>query len=155
LISANEPDHGVRLWIQGIEDARPRAISPEGYRGFNHGVSPDGKFVAVTGPDQRFYLYPIEGGEPTPIPGLLPGEVVRGWAPDGESLLVDRRGDVPSKVFAVHARSGRREVWRELIPPDPAGISTIGGLAVRAGGRAYAYSYVRSLADLYVVEGLR
>jgi Tol biopolymer transport system component len=155
LISANEPDHGVRLWIQGIEDARPRAISPEGYRGFNHGVSPDGKFVAVTGPDQRFYLYPIEGGEPTPIPGLLPGEVVRGWAPDGESLLADRRGEVPSKVFAVHARSGRREVWRELIPPDPAGISTIGGLAVRAGGRAYAYSYVRSLADLYVVEGLR
>ncbi len=155
LISANEPNHGVRLWIQGIEEPKPRAISPEGYRAFDHAISPDGKLVAVTGPDQRIYLYPIEGGEPTTLPGIATGEVVRGWSANGESLLIDRRGDVPAKVFRLDVRSGHREPWRELIPPDPAGISMIGGLAVGPGGKSYAYSYIRHLADLYVVEGLK
>jgi hypothetical protein len=41
------------------------------------------------------------------------------------------------------------------MPPDPAGIATLGGLAATPDGKAYAYSYVRSLADLYVVEGLK
>lgn len=41
------------------------------------------------------------------------------------------------------------------MPPDPAGIAAIGGMAVTPNGKSYAYSYVRSLADLYVVEGLK
>jgi hypothetical protein len=155
LLSGNEPDRGSRLWVQGVEDAKPRAISPEGYRVFQNGVSPDGKQVAVIGPDQRFYLYPVDGGEPTPLPSLTAGDVPSGWTGDGRALFIRRRGEVPMKVFLVDVRSGRRELWRELMPPDPAGIATLGGLAATPDGKAYAYSYIRSLADLYVVEGLK
>ncbi len=153
IFSGNEPERGARLWVQGIEDAKPRAISPEGYRMFGRGVSPDGRVVTVVGPDQRFYLYPVDGGEPTPIPGLVAGDVADVWA-DGRSLFVRRRGEVPARVLLLDVRSGRKELWRELMPPDPAGIATIGPVWITPDRKAYAYSYIRSLADLYVVEGL-
>jgi eukaryotic-like serine/threonine-protein kinase len=155
LFSANEPDHGIRLYVQGIDEAKPRAISPEGYRAFDHCVSPDGKVVAVIGPDQKQYLYPVEGGEPSAIPGLVAGDIPASWTSDARSLLIGRRGEVPLKVFQLDLRTGRKELWRELMPPDPAGITTIGRIAATPDGKSYAYSYVRNLADLYVVEGLK
>jgi len=118
-------------------------------------LSPDGKLVAVSGPDQRHYLYPVEGGEPSAIPGLVAGDIPVSWSGDGRSLLIGRRGEVPLKVFWLDVRTGRKEIWHELMPPDPAGITTIGRIAATPDGKSYAYGYTRSLADLYVVEGLR
>jgi hypothetical protein len=61
----------------------------------------------------------------------------------------------PLKVFWLDVRTGRKEPWRELMPADPAGITTIGRIAATPDGKSYASSYIRSLADLCVVEGLR
>jgi eukaryotic-like serine/threonine-protein kinase len=155
LFSANEPDHGARLYIQEINGAKPRAVSPEGYLAFDRCLSPDGKLVAASGPDRRFYLYPVEGGEPTLIPGLVFGDTPVSWSGDGRSLLIGRRVEVPLKVFWLDVRTGRKELWRELMPPDATGITTIGRIVATPDGKSYAYSYIRSLADLYVVEGLK
>jgi Tol biopolymer transport system component len=155
VFSGAEPDHGSRLWVQGVDETKPRAFSPEGYRMFERSPSPDDKFVAVSGPDRRFYLYPIAGGEPTPIPGLGPGDVVAGWARDGKSVFVRRRGEVPLRVMKLDLASGRKELWKELMPPDPAGVSTIAPVLITPDEKYYAYSYTRSLADLYVVDGLK
>ena len=155
VLSASEPDRGVRLWIQGIDEQRPRAVSPEGYRFSANTVSPDGKLVIAQGPDRRFYLYPIEGGEPTPVQGLETNEFPTRWSGGGSSLLVRRRGEAPGKVLLLDLRTGRREVWKELLPQDAAGVWSIGQVVVTPDRRWYAYSYIRSLADLYVVEGLK
>jgi hypothetical protein len=40
-------------------------------------------------------------------------------------------------------------------PADAAGIDTIGRVIVSAENKAYVYSYVRRLSDLYLVEGLK
>jgi hypothetical protein len=111
--------------------------------------------VAVIGPDQKQYVYPVDGGEPSAIPGLVAGDIPASWTADGRSLLIGRRGEVPLRVFQLDLRTGRKELWRELMPPDPAGITTIGRIAATPDGKSYAYSYVRQLADLYVVEGLK
>jgi eukaryotic-like serine/threonine-protein kinase len=155
ILSAAEPDHGSRLWLQGLDDPKPKAFSPEGYRLFEDAASPDGKVVVASGPDRRFYLYPISGGEPTPIPGLEPGDVAAGWAHDGKSLFVRRRGEIPLRVMKLDIATGRKELWKELMPPDPAGVSTIAPVLVTPDEKYYAYSYTRTLADLYVVEGLK
>ncbi|MFN2447406.1 MAG: hypothetical protein ABR606_17700 [Vicinamibacterales bacterium] len=44
---------------------------------------------------------------------------------------------------------------RELIPADPAGVVEIMTLVLTPDAKAYAYTYVRALSDLYLVEGLR
>ncbi len=154
LFAANEPERGVRLWVQGVNEPKPRAISPEGYRTFGRSVSPDGKLVVVQGPDRRYYLYPIDGGEPTPIGGLEANENPSGWF-GANVLMIRRRGEVPAKVRLLDTRTGRKEAWKEFLPQDAAGVSGIGQVIVTPGGRWYAYSYNRSLADLYVMEGLK
>ena len=155
VFSGNEPDRGSRLWIQGIDDPKPRPISPEGYRMYGRSVSPDGKVIVSLGPDRRFYLYPVAGGEPTPVPGLVPGDVPSGWTLDGRSVFVRVRGEVPQRLRKLDLQSGRKELWKELMPPDPAGIWLISPVWVTPDEKFYAYSYARSLADLYVVDGLR
>ena len=47
------------------------------------------------------------------------------------------------------------EIWKELIPPDPAGVSSIFNVVMTLDTRYYAYSYRRVLSDLYVVSNLR
>jgi Tol biopolymer transport system component len=155
VFSGSEPDRGSRIWVQGLDEAKPRPVSPEGYRIFSKGASRDGRAVTVVGPDQRFYLYPVEGGEPTPIQGLVKGDVPSGWAADGRSMFVRVRGEVPQRLWKLDTSTGRRELWKELMPPDPAGIWQISPVWVTPDQKFYVYSFNRSLADLYVVDGLR
>jgi len=154
VFAANEPDRGVRLWIQGVDEQKPRAVSPEGYRLLGKTVSPDGRRVVAQGPDRRVYFYPIDGGEPTPVQGLEANEVPAGWS-SGDILLIRRRGEVPARIRLLDVRTGRSEFWKEFLPQDAAGVSGIGQVAVTPDRRWYAYSYIRSLADLYVMEGLK
>jgi hypothetical protein len=51
--------------------------------------------------------------------------------------------------------TGRKELWKELMPPDPAGIELISPVWVTPDEKHYVYSFTRSLADLYVLDGLR
>jgi eukaryotic-like serine/threonine-protein kinase len=155
LLTAVEPGHGSRLYLQDLPAGKPRAISPEGYRAYNRAVSPDGKLVVVSGPDQRIYVYPLAGGEPTPIPGLTAGDSPSGWSADGRSLYVYRQGELPAKVYRVDVATGNRELWRALMPADAAGISNITRVCPTPDGRWYAYAYLRTLSDLFLVDGAR
>jgi Tol biopolymer transport system component len=155
LVTAAEKGHGTRLYILGIEGGRPRAISPEGYRAVNGTISPDGRFAAAVGPDRKAYLYPLEGGEPAPLAGLADLDVPLGWTADGRSLYVYKRGEYPARVFRLDPATGKREFWKELTPPDPAGINTISPPRITPDGKAYVYSYNRILSDLFLAEGVK
>jgi eukaryotic-like serine/threonine-protein kinase len=155
LLNANERGHGSRLYVQSIDGGKPRAISPEGYRNYARSVSPDNKFTVVRGPDQRLYLYPIEGGEPVPLPGVTTQDEPVGWTADGKSVWVFRRAELPTKVSRVDVATGQREVWKELIPADAAGVTEVTQPLPTPDGKYYVYTYVRMLADLYVAEGLK
>jgi serine/threonine protein kinase/Tol biopolymer transport system component len=155
LLTASEAGHGARLYLQDISGGKPRAISPEGYRSFLREVSPDGKAVVARGPDQRLYLYPAAGGEPSAIPGLTPEDTPSGWSADSRFLYVFRRRELPAKVYRLEVATGRKELWRELMPSDPAGVAFISPPRIAADGQSYSYAYVRTLSDLYLVEGIK
>jgi Tol biopolymer transport system component len=155
LFSGNEPDHGVRLYVQDLAGGKPLAISPEGTYGLAYLISPDGKEVAAVGPDQKGYLYPVGGGDPRPIPSLGAGELPVAWSSDGHSIFVYRSAELPAKVDLIELSSGRRAHWKELRPSDPAGVEFIGPILMTADARTYVYGYRRLLSDLYVVEGLK
>jgi hypothetical protein len=122
---------------------------------FRRGVSPDGRFVIATGPDQRIYLYPLAGGEPTPLPGSTPGDIPDRWTADGRALYVHRRDELPVKVYLLDVATGQKELWKELIPADSAGVTQVATVVPTPDGRSYVYSYIRLLSDMYVVEGLK
>jgi Tol biopolymer transport system component len=153
VVEAVESGHGVRIYVRDFPEGKARAISPEGYRIFVNCVSPDGKTVAVRGPDDRLYLYPLEGGEPTPLPALTTLDRPVGWTND-RRLYVFRRA-APAQVFRYDPATGQKELWKELMPKDAAGVSEIARVVATPDGKGYAYVYIRTLSDLYLVEGLK
>ncbi|MFZ0816694.1 MAG: WD40 repeat domain-containing serine/threonine protein kinase [Candidatus Sulfotelmatobacter sp.] len=154
VFSGNEPGHGFRLYVESPQEGKPHAISPEGV---NPAVvlSPKGDFAASVGPDHKVYLYPVAGGEPVPVQGAEPGEAPTGWSADGRYLYLYSFGVIPAKVFELELSTGKRKLWKELEPADSAGIDTVRGIRITPDAKAYIYGYIRTLSDLYVVEGLK
>jgi Tol biopolymer transport system component/predicted Ser/Thr protein kinase len=152
VFTGTEPGHGARLYVESLEDAKPHAFSLEGVA--SAVVSTDGTMVAARGPDQKVYLFPVAGGEVKLVPGLQADEFVTAWSEDGKSLFVMTRS-VPAQVFRVDLATGQRSLWRLFEPSDAAGIDSITRVLMSDGGKAYVYGYIRTLSDLYLVEGLK
>jgi Tol biopolymer transport system component len=155
LFAANEAKRGVRLFVQGVDGGKPRAITPEGigtaFPGF--AISPDGKLVAAIGSDRKGMLFRIDGGGGRPISGIVDGEFPLRFGEDGRSLFVWKR-DLPARVYRVDLETGSRELWKELMPVDPGGVERISNVVITPDAKSYAYTFSRLLSDLFVVEGL-
>lgn len=156
LVMGNEPAHGVRLFSLDLAGGKPRAITPEGVSiSQEDPLSPDGKSVVAAGPDRRIAIYPVEPGEPRPVPGLLPEDNPIRWSADGRSLYVYNVLARPGAVDLVDIQTGKRTLWREFRAPDPAGVVGVAPFLITPDGSSYIYSYRRLLDDLYVVTGLK
>jgi hypothetical protein len=154
LFTGSEAGHGLRLYSMDLEGGKPRAMTPEGIAPL-FAVSPGGKFAAVVNAQRQMLLYPLAGGDPAVCPGIEPGEIPQAWSADETSLYVMRRGALPGRVYRVDRRTGRRELWKEIMPSDPAGVPGITSLSITPDGRSYAYSYLQLLSELHLVEGLK
>jgi Tol biopolymer transport system component len=154
VFAAGEPGRDRLLYIQPIAGGEARSISRAEVLATGP-VSPDGRFTAGRSLANRITLYPTAPGDPVAIPGVAPQERAVEWSPDGKSLYVYRRGELPLRVFRVEVASGKRELWREFAPSDPAGVVEIQGVQMTPDASAYAYTYVRILSDLFVAEGLK
>lgn len=157
LFSAAEPGHRMRLYVQDVNGGAPHAISGEGVTlAFGRAVSPDGHWVVAVDATRRPMLYPVEGGQPRLIPGLEPDDWPAGWAADGRSLYVSLHPHaLPAKVCLVDIATGQKKLWKQIMPPDPAGSTYVGSLLVSRDGRSYVYGMNRVMSDLYLVQGLR
>lgn len=120
-------------------------------------VSPDGKDLAGIGPGGDFEMLPVDGGEPRPIRGVLPGDDLVQWSSDGRFLYLQGSGDSAVEFFRVSLATGRRESWKKAEAADPVGLIGIQPAAVRMtpDGRSYVYSYWKTLTELYLVDGLK
>ncbi len=155
LFTATESGHGTRLYLRDLAGGKPRALTPEGYSLFRGAIRPDGSAAVVSGPDRRIYLYPLGGGEPTVLSGLTSQFRPIRFSPDGRTLYVQQDRTIPSRLQKYDLATGKLEIWKEVAPADSAGLSTISRACVTADGRTYAYSYLRVISFLQLVEGLK
>jgi len=155
LFSGNEPGKGVRLYIFDIASGKSQPITAEGVNGTAFVISPDSQMVAGIGPDQKGYLYPTSGGEPRAILGLNSGEQPITFSSDSRFLYVYQPGELPARVDKLDLQTGKRTLWKQLMPSDPAGVETIGPILITPDAKTCIFGYHRMLADLYLVEGLK
>ena len=154
LVAAKEEGRGDRIYLADIDGGKPRAITPENFRGPGP-ISTDGKrFIART-PDGKPLAYPIEGGEPTALAGFETGDVAVGWTADDRGLFVQRSGAPVAKIERVDLATGRAEPWKEILPSDATGVVRVSSVLISPDGTFYAYAYSRVLSNLYLVEGLK
>ena len=156
LFTGNETGKPARAYLQSIAGGLPRAITPENLEVFPRAISPDGNWVAAINGEKRIILFPINGGEPRSVPGVEAGESAIRFNADGSALFVARSGKYPVPVYKVDVRTGRRQLWRELNPPERAGITPQrtdrGFIHATPDGTAFAYTYVRFRGGLYLVN---
>ena len=155
IFSGNAPNEGVRLFVQGIDGAEARSFTPQGVNGSLFAIAPDGKSVAGIGPDQKGYIYPIEGGNARPISGFEAGDGPITWCADGQSIYVYRIGELPVKVYRLDLSSGKKQFWKTLMPPDLSGVTDVSAIYITPDGKGYVYEYGRTLSDLYLVSDVR
>ncbi|MEO8432131.1 MAG: protein kinase [Acidobacteriota bacterium] len=157
VFAGTENGHGVRLYLQKVDGSKPRPVTPEGVSvalpGFT--VSNDGKWVAAIGPDRNCSLFPLDQGEARRVPGVSPGEFPLRFSPDDKFVYLWKRGEIPARIVRLEVATGKREVWKDLLPVDPAGVERISNVLVTPNAKSYAYCYARLLSDLFVVEGLK
>jgi eukaryotic-like serine/threonine-protein kinase len=148
-----EAGYALRTYVTDFAGGAARQIAPAGLIG--NIPSPDGRWVASNGTERGILLLATGGGEPRPVPGTALQDRPFGWSPDQRFLYVYRRGEVPARTFRIELATGRKEPWRDLAPPDRAGVTSIVDPHLAADGIHYAYSYLRNLSDLYLAEGFR
>ncbi len=157
LVAGSEEGHGSRFYLRDVEGGRARPATPEGIRLYFNGlaVSPDGNLIAAVGSEGRAVLYSLEGGEPRAIPGIAPGELPLRWSTATSLFVVSRPGVLPVQISRLDLVTGRRALWKQLTPLDPAGVFSIDPIRIAPDGKSYVYSYRRLLSELYLVDGLK
>ncbi|HZQ24187.1 MAG TPA: protein kinase [Terriglobales bacterium] len=150
--SGNQSGHLLRSYTIALDGSDLRPITPEGSTAYV--ISPDGQYTAALDANESTQIYPLAGGAPRPIPGLVAAEIPVQWSQDGSSLYVFRKGEVPLNVYRVNIRNGTRDLVRELAPPDKSGVVGVGPIAMTRDASSFVFSYYRVISTLYVISGL-
>ncbi len=144
-----KPGQGRAVWVVDLDGGAPRKVSPEGAMGAV--ISPDGSKVVVADRSRGMYVISTAGG--VPVPGAPKNDIPVAWMTDGSAILSWDR-TLPPRIFRTDLGSGRRELFRELRPVDPAG-TVYPWLVVSPDGRYYLQRYrrMRSAVVLMTLHG--
>lgn len=129
----------------------PRPVTAEGTR--DGTLSSDGRPVLARGPEGKYSVYPIMGGEPRPVSGLTEADVLAQWSADGRSALAYRRAEIPYRLELVDLAGGNRRLFKKLAPADRTGLLSRRGIFVTGDLRSYAYTAYYQMSSLFVSEG--
>jgi hypothetical protein len=76
------------------------------------------------------------------------------WSSDGKSLFLVRYDRLPVPIYRFEIQTGKKTLWKELMPIDRAGLIRIERVIVAPDASFLAYSLNRVTAsDLYLVTG--
>ena len=151
LVIGRETGKQTRTYITTMDTGTLKPITPEGVQAF---PSEDGtEVIARQGDSVTFY--PIDGGQPRVVKAKIPATIFPMSGAPGRYVIGAEQQTVPLKLFRYDTLTGERQPFKDLAPTDRAGVFLINMFDVTPDARWYAYSYVRDLSDVYMVEGLR
>lgn len=144
-----------RMYVQSLDSDSPRPMTPPGVRLTRWGlVTADGKHALGRDEHQQWALYPIEGGQPIPLPKWAPGDLPVQHTSDSHSFFV-RNGDLPVNIYRFDFIKGSRQFVRQLRPSDPTGMESLSAVLMTPDGKYYVYRGRRTINNLYVAAGLK
>jgi serine/threonine protein kinase/Tol biopolymer transport system component len=150
-------DAFLRSYVQDIETGVVHPLTEEGSVALR--VSPDGKRVIVLDPYGVYYIQSIgDAASATTVKGLETGDEPIQWSADGRALYVKAAGDFATKLYRVEITSGRRTMWREIVPSNKVGLVGLeakpGGITITPDGKLCVYTYWTTSHELFLMDGL-
>lgn len=153
LIGGNETGKGARLYVQEISGGPPQAVTPEGTR--DGRLSPDGKLILAHGAGGKYFLYPIDGGEPRSVPWLNDADVVIQWSADSRFWFAYQGSQVPCRVESINVETGQRVLFKEMSPAVRTGLLSVRPTFITDDQRSYTYTTYQQVSSLFVTEGAK
>jgi len=151
-----EPNKKARNWIMPADGGDPKPVTPEGIVG--NQVTPDGERLLARDPEGKYFLYPLHGnGSPTTVSTIKPDDGVVALATDGHTVFAREavQNAWTMRVVTIDLSTGKRQLFKEIEPPDRAGVLGLGPVQITPDGKTYVFGFTRRLSDLHVVDGLR
>jgi hypothetical protein len=159
-LRAAAPGKDSQGYLMELPNGPPRPFGPASPQWAV--FSPDSRLALIGRADGKQLIYPVDGGEPRPVPGLRPEEIGDMYSPvgpftgDGAGVYLAHYRDMPVRIERIELADGRRAFWKDFAPSDRSGVLSVQDYTIGADGRSYAYTIVRSLSDaLYVLDGLK
>ena len=149
---AQEGGRSWRVYRRDLDRATARAVTPPDASVNGDALAPDGSRIIVR-LGGSYGIYPLDGGEPEPIPGLDDRYAPIGWA-GPQTLNVRETGQANAKIHQLDLPSGRLTLWKVLAPRDRSGLTGVIEVLTARDSGAYVYAARRRLSELYVVKGL-
>jgi eukaryotic-like serine/threonine-protein kinase len=158
FFAGRESGNVRRTYVQDADGGDPRAVTPDGFVGML--LSPDGKNVMAVDRYGEYYVCAIGASTaPRPLAGYQDGDVPLQWSADGRFLYVREAGNLALRIYRLDVTTGARQLWKALVPPDPAVLIDIGSdpgqVRITPDGTSYAYTYWTFDGELYLAEGLK
>jgi serine/threonine protein kinase/Tol biopolymer transport system component len=151
FVIGREPGKQTRSYLTTMDSGVLKPVTPEGVQGF---PTEDGKEI-ISRQGEVLTFYPIGGGQPRSVKAKIPDLIFPLSGATGRYVIGAEQPGVPLKLYRYDTLTGEKQPWRELVPADRSGVFNATMFDVTPDARWYAYSYVRDLSDVYLVEGLR
>jgi Tol biopolymer transport system component len=163
LVVGTDADGAIRAKLVGFDGGAPRTVverlelraAAAANTRLVSSVSPDGRFVAAAMVTGEIAIVSLDGGAMRVVAGSGPNDLPVRFSAGGDRLFVLDPSGLPARVYTVDVATGRRELWRELVPATTVGVSGVETMAITPDATAYAYSYRQYRSDLYLLKGLR
>jgi eukaryotic-like serine/threonine-protein kinase len=162
VVFAANDGHGWRIYIQDLAGGKARPFTPELAASFDflaaRLVSPDGKYAWARDLEGKAWLFPLDGSAPITIAGLVAGDRWANWGQDSRTAYVysvNGNDNYPLKISRLDPFTGNRKFLRDVAPEDVVGLGIPFAVRVSRDEQSYAYSYERSVCELFVVSGLK
>ncbi len=157
FVVASSPDRPRRLYEIAIAGGAPRLLWDEEVdfdRFVGLPISPDGDRVVLRRNTGEYVSYSVRANAVEPMKGLGPGQTPIRFDASGRSLYVTSGDARAREIHRLDLATGERTPWRTLRPPHPMGVLYMSKPIVSSDARRYAYSFMRVVSNLYLVEGL-
>jgi serine/threonine protein kinase len=161
VVFAANDGHGWRIYTQDLEGGKARPFTPELEAStdfLGQLLSPDGKYAWGRDLQDKAWLYPLDGSSPTAVAGLAAGDGWANWGPDSRTAYIfspNGSKSYPLKIYKLDPFTGNRKFLKEIAPEDSVGLGIPFAVRISSDEQSYAYSYERSVCELYVVSGLK
>jgi len=167
VVIGNAAGRLSRAYVMNINDGKLQPITPEfsvhqyeiGANDIPVLISPllvslDGSRMMIKD-GAKVTIYSPTGEKLGSVQGIEHGDQMLQWASDGKTIFISNPEHSKARIFRLDPVTGRRTLFREIAPLDPAGFLNSPRVVITPDGSAYAYDGFRMLSDLYLVEGLK
>ena len=152
LLTGATEGQPLRTYEMDTEGAKPQALGPADFVGAV--VAPDGKRIAGRNAAAEAVVFDRESQKLEVIPGVEPQEEFSEWTEDGRALITYSSTPSSARIYRIDVATGQRTMLQAIDPAEKAGLMTPIRVAYAVRAKTYAYSTIRILGSLCIVEGL-